>query len=191
MSGERMTSFFTSENPIALLLALVLTLAVIKAVLTRIAKGEILEILKGKLSDTHIPVIIIVFAVLLVIFLPILKIISFSIPFLAALLVMLVAIGFLLATMGMKTSVVWETMKNIGPLKFGIKIAVICIIAFAASTVYGERLLEDKSVSLTDSILPEQEGKEIDFSSLFTKQALGLIMILIIMGMAFVFVNSA
>ncbi len=177
-----MTSFFFSENPIALFLALILIVAVLKGLLSKH------KWFKGS-NAPYITIVLIVLVVLLLAYKPILEIVSYATPFVALIVVFVFALGAMYFVLGVKEDGMWKLLKGIGPLKTALQIGVICIIALAISRVYGDSLLEEPSVSITDPLIAPEEPVEIDFTPVFTKQALGMIMILIIMGFGFFFVN--
>ncbi len=180
-----MPTFFFSNNPIALFLALVVVLVVLKTVFEKrnwFKEGD---------RSTYITPILIAIAVFLVAYTSLLKILSIAIPFLAVLVLFLVLLGTALYCFGMPEKAIWPAMKKVGPLRTALVIAVFCIIAFAVSTVYGDKLLDDKSVSIADAMTPAQEPVEINFAPLFTSQALGMIFIVIVLGFTFVFINFA
>ena len=174
-------AFFFSDNPIALVLALVVVIAVLRCFLgTR-------KWFKGDKLVYLLPVLLIV-ALILIVYTPLLKILSFSIPFFALIVVFLFGIGGLFFALGMKSGI-WSALKSNGPLRVAVKIGIICILALGASNIYGEKLLEEKSVSIADAIMPAEEPVDINLAPIFTKQALGLIVFIVIIGLAFVFVN--
>jgi len=175
-------AFFFSDNPIALFFALILTVVILKIVL---GKHKWFE---GKKNAYVLPIIIAV-TILLIAYQPLLKVISFGIPFFALLVVFLFAVGAMMFVIGMPKPTIWPMLKEVGFLKTASYIAIFCIIAFAISHVYGEKLLENPTFSLGDAISPAQEEVKIDFAPLFTKQVLGLIVIFALMGLLFFFVN--
>ena len=174
--------FFFSDNPIALFLTLVVVLVVLK-----LALGKH-KWFKGDKAAYIVPIMIIA-AIFLIAYSPAIRMLSIIIPFFIVLVMFLFAIVALMYVFGMPTPQIWPQLKEIGILRVGPKIAIICIIAFAASQVFGDRLLEDKTVSFADSIVAEEEPVKVDFSPLFTKHALGLIVLIAVLGLAFVFVN--
>ena len=177
-----MASFFFSENPIALFLALILIVALLKIILSNH------KWFKGG-NAPYITLILIVVVVLLIAYRPILEIVSYLTPFIALLVIFVFALGAMYFVLGVKEDGMWSLLKGIGPLKIALQIAVVCFIALAISRVYGDRLLEEPSVSITDPLIAPEEPIDIDFAPVFTKQALGMIMILIVMGFGFFFVN--
>lgn len=179
-----MEPFFFSNNPIALFLALVLTIATLKVLLSNH------KWFKGSKSPFVIPVIIIA-GLMLLFYSPLLEIVSFAAPFIALLAILVFFLGAMYVVLGMKEDGMWRVLKGIGPLKTGLQIAVICIIALAVSRVYGDKLLEEPSVSITDPLIAPEEPIDIDFAPVFTKQALGMAIILIVMAFGMFFVNFA
>jgi hypothetical protein len=175
-------AFFFSDNPIALFFALILVVVILKIVLGKH------RWFSGKKNSYVLPIVLAA-AILLIAYQPLLRIISFGAPFLALLIVFLFAVGAIMFVLGMPKPTIWTAMKETGFIKTATYIAIFCIIAFAISHVYGERLLESPTVSLGDVISPAQEEVKIDFAPLFTKQALGLIMVFVVLGLAFFFVN--
>ena len=177
-------AFFFTDNPIALFLALVIVIVILKTLLSKHKWFE------GKKQVYVLPVLIVI-GIFLIAYRPLLRMVSFGLPFLLLVVLFLFGLAAIMYVLGMPYKNVWPALKDVGPLKVAVQIAVFCIIAFAISHVYGEKLLEDKSVSLGDAMMPAQESVEIDFAPIFTKQALGLIVIMIILGLAFFFVNFA
>ena len=174
-------AFFFSDNPIALFLALVVVVAVLRVLIGR------LKWFQGSKAAYILPVLLGVI-LLLLIFPGLLSTVSYGLPFFMLLVMFLFALGALFFALGVQKGI-WEFLKQSSLLKTILKIVIICIIALAASSAFGERLLEDTSVSIVDAIEPEQEDVEIDFAPIFTRQALGLILIITILGLAFVFIN--
>ncbi len=176
-------AFFFSDNPIALFLALVLTVVVLKIVLGK------WKWFSGKKS-AYLTLVLIAVIILLVAYPPILQMISFSVPYFVLIALFLFAVGGLIFMLGMPKADIWPTMKSIAIVKTVVIILVILTITWAGSHVFGEKLLKEPSVSITDPMIAEKEPVKIDFAPMFTKQALGLIFIIIVLGMAFLFVNS-
>ncbi|MFH1668998.1 MAG: hypothetical protein ABIA62_03660 [Candidatus Woesearchaeota archaeon] len=177
-----MATFFFSDNPISLFLAFVVTVIVVKAWLSK----------RKMFSDSksaYILPVLIIFMILLIAYRPLLSMLSFGIPFFVLICLFVFGVSTVLFTLGMDKPKIWPMLKSVGPFSIALKIAVICIIAFAASHVYGEKLLEDTSVSFADSFAPQEDAVKIDFAPLFTKQALGLIMMITVLGLAFLFLN--
>jgi hypothetical protein len=179
-----MGAFFSTDNPIALFLALVVAVVLLRAYL-----GKHKWFQKDKAA--YILPVLLVVIVLLVIYRWLLGIISFSIPLFVLLIIFLFAIGAGFFVLGMPRDKIFPMLKESGFVKTAVVITIICIIALSASRLLGPKLLEDKSVSFADAIGPEQENVQIDFAPLFSKQALGLIFIMTVMGLAFFFVNFA
>jgi hypothetical protein len=175
-------AFFFSDNPIALFLALVVVVAVLRLFLGKH------KWFQGNNSSYILPVLIVV-VILLIAYRPLLSMMSFGLPFLALLVVFLFAIGALFFALGYQKPGIGGFMKKSGIVRVTVQILIICIIAFAASNVFGQKMLEDPSVSIVDSFATEKEPVEVDFSPLFTKQAIGMIMLVIVIGLAFVFIN--
>lgn len=175
-------AFFSSDNPIALFLALVIAIVLLKAWLSK------LKMFEGTKSAYILPVLTII-GIVILLHNPILNMLSFGIPFLILLLIFLFAIASILFTFGLqKTSIVDFMLKNT-LLKITMQVLIICIIAFAASHAYGDKLLEDPTITITDPFTHNAEQTEIEFSSIFTKQAAGMIMLVVVLGLAFVFIN--
>jgi len=179
-----MASSFFSDNAIAMLLAFIVALSLLKLYL------EKREFFKDKGSAYVLPIVILA-GIALLIYNPALKMMSIGIPFFVILVLFLFGLAAIMYTIGMPAEKILPTLKGVGMLKTTIQIAIFCIIAFAISNIYGERLLEDKSISLTDTMTQEDDGPKIDFSPLFAKQAMGMILITVVLGFAFVFVNLA
>jgi hypothetical protein len=179
-----MASFFSTDNPIALFLALVIVVS-----LLRLYLGQHKWFAKEK-SAYIVPVLLLII-ILLVAYRPLLSIISFSVPLFVLLVVFLFLIGSGFFILGIPRDKIFPMLKESGFVKTAAIIAIICIIALSASRLFGPKLLDDKTVSIGDAIGPEQKPVEVDFSPLFTKQAIGLVFILIVIGMAFLFVNLA
>jgi hypothetical protein len=177
-------AFFFTDNPIALFLALVIVIAILKTLLSKH------KWFAGN-KQSYVTPILIVLAIFLIAYRPLLRMVSFGLPFLLLVILFLFGLAAIMYVLGMPYKNIWPALNDVGPLKVAVQIAVFCIIAFAASHVYGEKLLEDKSVSLSDAMMPAQDSAEIDFAPIFTKQALGLGVIIVILGLAFVFINFA
>jgi hypothetical protein len=175
-------AFFFTDNPIALFAALVLAVVVLKIFLGRHKWFE------GSNASYITPILIIVI-ILCLAYRPLLSILSLGVPLFILLVLALFAIGAMLFTFGMPQSSIWPALKSVGPLKLTVRIIIICIIAFAVSQSFGDRLLEEPSFSIADAMTAEQEPVEVDFAPLFTRQALGLVVLLGVLGLAFVFVN--
>jgi hypothetical protein len=177
-------AFFISDNPIALFLALVLTVAIMKMVLGKV------KFFQGKYA-AYITLVLIAIIILLLLYQPLLKMLAIGLPFLILIVLLVFGLAAMFFALGMGKGTIWPMIKGIGLLKTTVQIVVVCIIAFAISQVYGDDLLEDKSVSFADPIMPSEETKQIDFSFLFTTQALGIIIMLIVLGFAFVWISCA
>ena len=109
-----MTSFFSSENPIALFLALLLVVALIKGFLSNHSwfKG-------GKAP--YITLIVIALAILLFVYDEILQIVSYLTPFLALLVIFVFALGAMYFVLGVKEDGMWGLLKSIGPLRTALR----------------------------------------------------------------------
>ncbi|MBW2971400.1 hypothetical protein KY359_00035 [Candidatus Woesearchaeota archaeon] len=177
-------AFFFSSNPIALFLALVLVVVVLKIWL-----GKHKWFSGG--NSAYITLLLIILIILLISYRPLLEVVAIGVPYFIMVVMFLVALAGLLLMLGMQKGTIWPAMKQVGPLKVAVQIFIVCCIAFAGSQVFGEKLLKEPSVSIADPMMPEQEKTEIDFAPLFTQQALGIIFIIVILGLAFVFVNLA
>lgn len=174
-------AFFFSDNPIAMFLALIVVIAVLRVLLGRH------KWFQGSRSSYILPILLA--SVLLFLALPrLLSMFSFGIPLFVLLVVFLFALGALFFTLGIQKGI-WEFMKQSSILNTTLKISIICIIAFAASSAFGQKLLEDTSVSIVDAVEPEQDDVRIDFAPIFTRQAAGMIMLVVVLALAFVFVN--
>lgn len=181
--------FFTSSNPIALLLTVVIVLALVKLFISK------LKFFSGE-SAAYIPLVLIIAGILLLIFKPLLRIISFSIPYLMLIVLFVFFLGGIYFVLGMPQKQIWPILKTVGPLKLAIQISVFCIIALAISSVYGEQLLESSSptgsVSLTDAFKTDEPESDSNFiAKFFSPSLLGLLIIFIVLGMAFCFVLLA
>jgi hypothetical protein len=181
-----MADFFTSSNPIVLLLTVFVVLALVKIFISKLTffSGE---------SAAYIPLVLIIVGVLLLIFNPLLRIISYSIPYLMLIILFVFFLGGIYFVFGMPQKQIWPILKTVGPLKLAIQIGVFCIIALAISSVYGERLLESSSptgsVSLTDAFKSDEpQSDSTVVSKFFSPSLLGILIILIVLGMAFCFV---
>jgi hypothetical protein len=161
--GDGLMAFFFSDNPIALFLALVLVV-----VLLRIVLGQH-KWFEGK-NAAYVTLVIIAVIILLIAYRPLLSMISFGLPFLVLLIMLLFALGAMYFVLGMPKDNIWPTLKSIGILKTALLIAIVCIIAFAGSQVYGDRLLEDPKFSIADAMMPEEKAVEVNFAPVFTKQ---------------------
>lgn len=181
ISGDHM-AFFSSSNPIALFLALAVAVLIIRAVLGRHRWFQ-----GGKAA--YITPVLILTGIILIAHRPLLEMLSFGLPFLALLLVFLAALALMYFVMGYQKSGITSFLKENSVLKTTVQIAIICIIILAGSTVLGQKMLEDPSVSITDTFETQEEPAKIDFSPIFTKQAIGMITLMIVMGLAFLFIN--
>ncbi len=173
-------TFFTSDNPIALFLALVLVVAVMKGLL---AKHQWFQ--KG--NAAYITAVLIGLILVLLIYRPLLKMLSFGVPFLILIVIFIVGVGAIFLALGTPEKNIFPMLKSSGIVKTSMFIVFICIIAFAASHVWGDRLLDDKSVSFADPLMPQEETVKIDFAPVFLPSTLYLIMIITILGFAFYF----
>ncbi|MBU2560776.1 MAG: hypothetical protein KKD17_00625 [Nanoarchaeota archaeon] len=177
-------AFFFSSNPIALFLALVLVVIVLKVWL-----GKQKWFQGGK--SAYITLILIILIIFLIAYRPLLEVVAIGVPYFIMVVMFLVAIAGLLLVVGMPKGTIWPAMKDVGLLKVAVQIFIICCIAFAASQVYGEKLLKEPKVSFADPMIPDKEPAQIDFTPLFTKQALGMTFLIIVLALAFFFVNLA
>jgi hypothetical protein len=175
-------AFFSNSNPIALFLALVVVVLLLRMIL-----GKHKRFQGGNAS--YITPVLIIIAVVLVAYRPLLEMLSFGLPFLALLLIFLFIIAGMYFVMGFQKAGLVGFLKQNSILKIIVQIAIICIIIFAGSTVFGQKILEDPSVSIVDSFETSKEPVEVDFSPLFTKSAIGMITLIVVMGLAFVFIN--
>jgi hypothetical protein len=175
-------AFFASDNPIALFLALVVVISVLKIWLSK------RKWFAGKKEAYMLPILI-VLVIFLIAYRPLLSMISYGLPYFIMVVVFLFALGAIMFVLGMRKDKIWPELKDVGPLRIAVYIFIFCIIALSISHVYGDKLLQDKSVSLTDATTSSQEPVEIDFSPIFTKQVLGTIFVFIVLGFVFVCVN--
>ncbi|MBN1544310.1 hypothetical protein JW898_02495 [Candidatus Woesearchaeota archaeon] len=177
-------AFFFSDNPIALFLALVLIVIVLKAALSKHKWFQ-----GGKTA--YVTLIVIIAIIFLIAYSPLLKVVSIGVPYFIMVVMFLVALAGIYLVMGAHKEKIWPMMKDVGLLKVSVQIFIICCIAFAASQVYGEKLLKEPKVSFADPMIPDKEPAQIDFAPLFTKQALGMTLLIIVLALAFFFVNMA
>ena len=175
-------AFFSIENPIALFLALVIVVCVMKLLLGRH------KWFQGNKSAYILPVIIIA-AIVLITYNPLLSMLSFGLPFLGLLAIFLFAIGALFFALGYQRPGIGQFLWKSGIVRVTVQIAIICIIIFAGSTVFGQKMLDNPSVSIIDSFATEKEPVKFDFTPLFTKQAISMITLVAVLGLAFVFIN--
>jgi len=165
-----------------LFFALVVTLSFVKYGLGKID-------FMTKNADYIVPIVIIA-GILLVVFLPLLKMLSIVIPMFALILLFLFLLAAIFVVMGVKQDNVYGFMKNIGFLRTIVYVLIVVAVIFAGSQIWGKQLLEKKSVSIIDAVNPVQEEKEIDFAPLFTTQVAGLGMLVLVIGMVFWWVNT-
>ncbi|MFC1722804.1 hypothetical protein ACFL0V_01565 [Nanoarchaeota archaeon] len=174
-------AFFGLGNPLALFFAFIVLLIATKVFLGRM-----------KFFSTRaayiFPVVIVV-GIIALIYMPILKIFSVALPLVFLGVFFLVGLAGLYLLFGVKKPEVIPMMKDVGFLRLVFIVAVVCAFAFGVSQVFGDKLLEDQKFSIADAITPDEPEVEVDFAPLFTRQALGLIMVLIVMGALFVFVS--
>ncbi|HII72284.1 TPA: hypothetical protein HA265_06020, partial [Candidatus Woesearchaeota archaeon] len=102
-----------------------------------------------------------------------------------------VGLGCLFYMFGLPQKNIVGLMKESGFLKVLTYILITVAVLFGFSQLWGDRLLEDQTVSFADQFVPAEENVEIDFAPLFTKQAAGMMLIVIIVGAIFFFVNLA
>lgn len=176
-------AFFTSDNPIALFLALVVVVVVLKLWLEKHAW------FKGSNSSYILPILLAAI-ILLIAYRPLLRILSFGLPFLVLIALFIFGVGALVWAFGMKEGTIGTTLKGIGLIRVTAYIVIFCVVALAVSRIYGERLLDDKTVTLADPIMPEDDGVKVDFAPFFTSKALGMIFMMVVLGLVFYFVNS-
>ena len=172
---------FFDDNPITLLLSLIIAIAILKAYMTNH------KWFKGSKS-TYIAPIIIILAILMIIYRSSLSIISYAIPLIALVTIFLFAIGAIFFMFGMPGNKILPTLKEVGMIKIGFVIVLFCIVALAGSRMYGQTLLEDKSVSLGDVLMTQEKEVEINFFNFFNQKTLGLLMLIIIVGLLMFFV---
>ncbi|MBW2964360.1 hypothetical protein KY363_02775 [Candidatus Woesearchaeota archaeon] len=174
-------AFFTSDNPIALFLALVLVVAVMRLLLAKHSwfKGG---------NAAYITAALIGMILLLLLYRPLLRLLSFGVPFLVLIAIFVVGIGGIFLALGTPNSSIWQMLKGSGLIRTTAIVVFVCIVALAASHVWGERLLEDKTVSFADPLMPQEETAKIDFTPVFQPSVLYMIMITIVLAFAFYFV---
>ncbi|MBW2967825.1 hypothetical protein KY362_05045 [Candidatus Woesearchaeota archaeon] len=178
-------AFFFSDNPIAMFLGLILVIALLSIYL----KQHKWFSGKNVKHSIYVVPILLILAIFLIGYSGILRIISFSVPLIVLLLIFLFFIGAVMFALGIPRKEVTPILKSMGFVKVGVVILVFCIIALGASRLMGESLLEDKSVSLGDVMMTKEEPVDVDFSWLFSKTALGIIFLFLIIGIIFVWVN--
>ena len=175
-------AFFTPSNPLALFFALIVVLSMIKYAL-----GKTKYISKNK---NHAVPILIIIGLICIIFYQILKLAALVIPMIALIMLFVFMIAAMFFVMGMKEERVFGFLKESGFLKTVVYVLIISAVLFAGSQIWGEQLLEEKAVSITDPLTLKPEQKEINFAPIFTKQAAGFAMLSAVIGMAFWWVRS-
>jgi hypothetical protein len=177
-----MADFFTPENAVALFLTLIIVILLLKIWLE---KKEYFK----KNPGNVMPIVILALFFLLL-FPKILKIGSYALPLIALVGVAIMFLMFFCMTpTGMETSSILKMLQH-PSIIFVLKIALVVFLMIGASNVFGKELLEEKSVSLTEGILPQEKTTpEADVSAFFTPQALGIILVLATIGLAFFFIN--
>lgn len=174
-------AFFSYENPIPMFLALVLIVTLIKILLGRMGFF--------KTRKSYLMPVVLAMAVVAIVYYPLLEFVGLASPLLVLIVLFLFATAALLFAAGVKEGMIKDMMKNIGFLKLVIYVLIVSSVVFAGSQIWGENLLEEPSVSVADAITFHEETQEINFAPLFSKQALGLIVLIIILGGVFLFVN--
>ena len=172
-------SLFLTDNPIALLIALIFLLAFFNGFL---AKRRYFE-----KNPSHIAPLILLIVIALILLPKLLKITSFAVPFLVLFTVFIAGLLFFIAAFGIKKP--WNSFIKGPGVKSTLKIAIIVIIFIAAGRVMGEQLLEDNSISLLEP-LENKKTNDFDMSWFFNKQFLTFAMLFIVLGTAFLFVNN-
>ncbi|MBI4739692.1 hypothetical protein HY772_09230 [Candidatus Woesearchaeota archaeon] len=177
-----MTAFFSPDNAIALGLALLVIVLLLRIWLE--SKGYF------KNNRANVVPLIIIAIVFLLLYPALLRIASFTFPFLALIgIALMFLMFFAYSAMGMERKGVLGILRY-PSLKFVLKICVVVIVAIAAGRVFGEQLLQEKTVSFSEGIFPaQQEEKSMDFSFIFTSQALGLLFVLSVLGIAFFYIS--
>lgn len=173
---------FVANHPFLVVLAFILIIAVLKGWLPR------LSAFKGNKKIFVTPIIIIL-AIIIIFTRPLLSIIGMSAGMLAALFVFIALGWMIMAAMGVNAGRVGSVVKEVGFLKLTVIIVVVAIFALSISQVFGDKLLEEPTISFSDGIIHEPEPKEVDLSFLFTRKFLGIMAVLITLGSLFVFVN--
>jgi hypothetical protein len=173
--------FFSIDNPILFAIALILLVALLKGFLSSRKFFR-----TGSRSAFVMPIVLIV-ALIALLYRPLLQIFAGSAAMLSMLLVFLMLLFFAFMIMGTKTQMAFMAVKEIGFLKLTVIIVVCCIFALSISQVFGERLLEEPTVSFGDAFIQETAQKELDLSPFFTPNFLGTALVLTILGMFFLY----
>ncbi|MBI5397883.1 hypothetical protein HZB03_00325 [Candidatus Woesearchaeota archaeon] len=182
MRNKTVASFFSPDNVIALGLALLIIVLLLRIWLE--SKGYF------KHNQANVVPFIIIAIIFLLLYPAVLRIASFTFPFLALIgIALMFLMFFAYSAMGMDNKGITGILR-LPSVKFVLKICVVVIVAIAAGMVFGEQLLQEKSISFSEGVFPaQQEEKGMDFSFLFTSQALGLLFVLSVVGIAFFYVS--
>ncbi len=171
------------SNPIAMIFGFILLIIIARAGLLRISWF-------AKNPSVTSAVLIIV-GVATIIYLPLLKIVALSVPLVVLVILFLAGVWAIFYALQMREESIYPFMKRLGFLRILTYILIISAVSFGASQVFGEKLLEKPSFSLSDAMSSNEEKAKIDFTPFFTSQVLDLLLIIIILGALFVFLNSA
>lgn len=174
-------SFFSVNNPILFAIALVLLVAVLKGFLSSRKFFR-----TGSRSSFVMPIVIII-ALVAIVYRPLLQIFASSAAMISMLLVFLMLLFFAFMIIGTKTQQAFRAVNEMGFLKLTVIIVVCCIFALSLSQVFGDRLLEEPKVSFSDAFVQETGHKELDLSPFFTPKFLGAALVLVILGMFFLY----
>ena len=174
-------SLFFTDNTAAIMISLILLVIVLKVLLQKKSFFQ-------KNPNYVVPILFIV-VISALSFTKILKIISFSVPLFAMTFIGLVGLLSFFYIVGCKENT-WNIFIKGPGMRLIVTIAIIVIFFIAAGRLMGDKLLEEKSVSLLDPIT-EQESKDVDFTWFFKHQFLSFTLVFLVMGFSFLFVCKA
>jgi hypothetical protein len=183
-----MTAFFSPDNPLAIIAAFLIFFLIVK----KLVLGSKLP---KFISYPLLAIILIVVASNL----SFLEIISYSFPLfmIVVIAIFMMILPFVLGGVDQKN--VWNAIGHKSSA-FYLKLITIVIVIFAGSMVYGQDLLEHKSIlsgpqagtgfSITDAFETKEPVKETDYSLFFTTPFLSVILLGIVILLGFLAVQK-
>ncbi|MFQ5474601.1 MAG: hypothetical protein ACE5DM_02075 [Candidatus Nanoarchaeia archaeon] len=175
--------FFSTENPIALLLAAIITYLVLRTVLSKLLGAT-------KWGGKHkeiVSVLITISALIVITSIPFLRMVATTMPFIALFGVLICLSIIAYVSLGATDNNILLVLKN-RSFNFYTWLLVVLIVVWGSSLIWGPSLLENKGISLTG--FAQAEEKQMDFSFLFTKEALGFVLVFSILGLTFFTINK-
>ena len=176
-------AFFSINNPVLFVIALILLIALLKGWLSNLA------FFTKKGRGVYVLPIVLVIAAVFIFNRPLMQIFTSAAAMISVLFVFLIFIFIAYAALGTRTEKAFTAVREIGFLKLIVIIAVVCIFALSISQVYGDKLLEEPKVSFSDAFVHEPEPREFDLSPFFTPKFLTGALLAVIIGMFFLYVN--